>query len=177
MFLVHIVAEMETVSDEFQLGLDRLAKWTACHGMYLPVPVALQDQPGDVGQFAPNFAAHAFDSGNRHLVVGGGPVPHPGDDGSLGSFFDRNAFCARHSPASDWGRVSGDLIGQIDSQVVIRRRKVQKLQYRKGKLTDVLFLFFLPAPKIGPPAPGVLRRGPFLLQRLLGRRDVLGWRP
>ncbi len=53
------------------------------------------------GQHSSNFTALASDPWDYHAIVAGRLVAHPGNHGSLGPMFDRDALCPGHGAAPD----------------------------------------------------------------------------
>ena len=89
----------------------RLLQRTVFGNRFSP-PIPLQQFLGSPGQQAPHFSAFSFYSWDRQRVVAGGLMTHPGNDGSLGSLFDRNALGPGNRATPDRRGMSGDGTGE-----------------------------------------------------------------
>ena len=78
---------------------------------------------GALGELAADFAALAFDPGDRHVVVAGSLVAHPCDGGGFGALLDRDTFGARHGATANGRGVSGDPIGHRGRGELVARMK------------------------------------------------------
>jgi hypothetical protein len=67
----------------------------------LPTTVAVKQLLGPPGQYSPDLSALALHPWDRHAVVAGRLVAHPGDDGGFGPPPDRDALRPGHGAAAD----------------------------------------------------------------------------
>ena len=118
--------------------------------------VALKQPAGTLGQLPPDFAPFAFDPGDPHMVVGGGPVPHPGDDGRFGPAFKRNPLRPRHGSAADRNGVfrhgGGELrleAGPAFGEMQIGGHRIPEFDRIRG-----LFCFAAAFVRLKPALPG-----------------------
>jgi hypothetical protein len=76
-------------------------------------------------------------------------VAHPGNHGSLGSLFDRNAFCPGHCSTSNRGGVIRDSPCHSVGKIGVTRMKGQERPHRPQEVLDVIGLGLVTASGVG----------------------------
>lgn len=134
-------------------------------------PIGIEQPLGLIGQKATGFPAFSFNTGDRHVVIGGGLVPHPGDDGGLGALADGDTLGAGDGAAAHRCGMFGDSLGQSLGHVRISGMEGQEINHRLVEALDILGLI-APAPlRIGLSPFGILGRGTLDNQFIPDRLD------
>ncbi len=87
----------------------RLLEWALLDRLSSTIPV--QQFMGPLSQDESHRPPLSFGLWDLHRVVGGGLVPHPGDDGGCGTVLDRNSLRPGHGAAADRSSVIGNRTG------------------------------------------------------------------
>lgn len=82
-------------------GLGGLAQGAAARRVGVVALMEGEHCAGDLGELAPDLAACALDPRDAHVVVAGGLVAHPGDEGGTGSLLDGDPLGAGDGAAAE----------------------------------------------------------------------------
>ena len=125
-----------------------MLEWTIV-GDLVALAISGQQFLGTPGQHATNFASLSFDAGNRHRIVGGCLMSHPGDDGCFGALLDRDPLGACHGSTADGCRMVGNGARHSFRQIAMTGMEIQISQHGIGKVFDIFDLSFLASLGVG----------------------------
>src|SRR5581483_5221482 len=91
---------------------DGLPEWTILVIRRLSLAVGVENRLRSLGQESADFPPLALHARDAHVVVGGGLVAHPGDDGRLGPLGERDALRAGDRAAADRRGVGRHQVGE-----------------------------------------------------------------